>query len=145
MKKTVAAIILSVVLVSLFACGKKPIGEELAPRYGKFIINTTGFEKGTVRFFRHHFGGKDIVFLVARSEDGGFKTAFDACITCYPHRMGYRSEKGCVVCKYCNTAFSIENLDTGVGNCVPIKIPSRAEGETIVISQGDVEAGSKWF
>lgn len=145
MKKIVAAIILSVVLVSIFACGKKPRGEELAPRGGKFIINTAGFEKGTVRFFRHHFHDKDIVFLVARSEDGGYKTAFDACITCYPHRMGYRSEKGCVVCIYCNTAFKIESLDTGVGNCVPIKIPSSAKGETIVISQGDVEAGSKWF
>jgi uncharacterized membrane protein len=145
MIKFAAAIILSVVLVSISACGKKPRGEELVPRDGKFIINTTGFERGTVRFFRHHFGDKDIVFLVARADDGSFKTAFDACITCYPHHMGYRSEKGCVVCIYCNTAFNIDTLDTGVGNCVPIKIPSRGEGETIFISQGDVEAGSKWF
>ena len=145
MKKILAAIFLALILVSLFACERKPRGVELAPREGKFIINTAGFEKGTVRFYSHHFGGKDIVFLVARSEDGGFKTAFDACITCYPHRMGYRAEKGCVVCIYCNTAFRIDSLDTGVGNCVPIKIPSRVEGNNLIISQGDVEAGAEWF
>lgn len=144
MKKISTAIILSILLVSLFACGKKPMGEELAPRDGKFIINTVGFKKGTVRFFRHHFGGKDIVFLVARA-DNGFKTAFDACITCYPHHMGYRSEKGCVVCIYCDTAFNLETLDTGVGNCMPIKISSMLEDGNLVISQGDVEAGAKWF
>jgi len=145
MRKITPAIIVSIILLFLYACGNKPRGEELAPRNGRFIINTASFEKGTVRFFSHHFGGKDIVFLVARSEDGGFKTAFDACITCYPHHMGYRYEKGCVVCRYCNTAFSIENLDTGVGNCVPIKIPSRVEGGGLIISQGDVEAGAEWF
>ncbi len=145
MKKITTTIILSLVLVSLFACGKKSRGEEIAPRDGKFIINTASIEKGNVRFFSHHYGDKDIVFLVARSEDGEFKTAFDACITCYPHHMGYRTENGCVVCRYCNTAFSIENLDTGIGNCVPIKIPSKAEGGNLVISQSDVEAGAEWF
>jgi uncharacterized membrane protein len=144
MKNISTAIILSILLVSLFACGKKPTGEELTPRDGKFIINTIGFEKGTVRFYSHHFGGKDIVFLVAHAENG-FKTAFDACITCYPNHMGYRIEKGCVVCIYCDTAFNLENLDTGVGNCMPIKIPSRLDGGNLVITQGDVEAGAKWF
>lgn len=145
MMKLAATIFLSLILVSTFACGKKPRGEELVPRDGKFIIGTTGFYKGEVRFFSHHYKDKDIVFLVARSEDGGFKTAFDACITCYPHHMGYRSEKGCVVCIYCDTAFKIDSLDTGVGNCVPIKIPNKVEGETIVLTQSDVEAGAEWF
>ncbi len=145
MKKIAAAIILTVLVASLFACARKPKGEELTPVQGRFVIDARSFEKGEVRFYRHSYMGKEIGFLVARGEDGSFKTAFDACITCYPHRMGYRSEKGCVVCIYCNSVFRIEELDTGIGNCVPIKIPSRLEGDKLVISQSDVEEGIKWF
>jgi len=145
MKKFAYMLIISAVILSFPACSNKNKGEELVPAGGRFEINVSRLEKGGARFFRHRFKDKNIVFMVARAGNGELKAAFDACITCYPHRMGYMSEKGCVICRYCDTSFSIENIDTGVGNCVPIKIPSRLEGENLVISQSDIEAGAKWF
>jgi len=89
--------------------------------------------------------GKQVVFMVAKTRSGDIKTAFDACITCYPHRQGYRADPGCVVCRYCGTSFQIDDLDKGIGNCIPIAVPHDISGQNVIIRQSDIEAGSRWF
>ena len=96
-------------------------------------------------FFRYAAGGKEVVFLVAKDKNGDIKTAFDACITCYRHKQGYTQDADCVVCTYCGTTFDIEKLDKGLGNCVPIRIKHQLEGDTVTITQAEIEAGEKWF
>ena len=127
------------------ACGEKSKGEPVTPSGDVFTFDLRKIGKNEVKFFYYVYKDRAIKFLVARSESGEVKTAFDACITCYPHKMGYRQEKDCVVCIFCNTAFRIGVLDQGVGNCVPIKIPHSIEGDTLRISLKEIEEGYKWF
>lgn len=133
-------------LLTFTACtAKPPKGAPLTPENGVFRVDASGIGKGAVSFYRYPTGGKEVVFFVARSPRGDIKTAFDACITCYPHNMGYRLDGDCVVCVFCDTPFRIEDLDQGKGNCVPIKVEHRLEGGSVVIDQSAIESGAVWF
>lgn len=142
-----AALTLAALLAisGVHACTPKPKGELVSARDGAVSIDARQVGSGTVRFFSYPVGGKDVVFFVARSRSGEIRTAFDACVTCFPHHMGYRQEGDCLVCIFCNTSFRMDELDKGKGNCVPIKINNRLEGDKILIDQKDLEAGSAWF
>jgi uncharacterized membrane protein len=141
----IAAAAAALALLGFAACAQKPKGEQVTAKDGIIHIDARNIGKGEVRFFRFHAGNKDVMFFAARSGSGDIKTAFDACITCFPHRMGYRQEGDCLVCIYCNTPFHLKELDKGKGNCVPIRIKHRLEGDSILIDQKEVEAGSVWF
>lgn len=146
LKAGAVVVMLLLAVVSLIGCtANKPKGSPVVPEGGVFRIDASGIGRGEVRFFRYDTAGKGVVFLVARSPQGDIKTAFDACITCYPHKRGYRVEKDCVVCVFCDTPFRIEELDQGKGNCVPIKIEHTLEGSYVVIGRSDIEAGAAWF
>ncbi|MBI5696649.1 MAG: DUF2318 domain-containing protein [Nitrospirae bacterium] len=146
MGKGAAAVLLVIVLALFPACAaKKDKGEPVIPENGVFRIDASGIGKGEVRFFRYETVGKGVVFFVARSPQGDIKTAFDACITCYPHKKGYRQEEDCVVCIFCDTPFRIEELEQGKGNCVPIRIEHTLDGNAVVIERPAIEAGAAWF
>lgn len=100
-----STILLLSLAASLASCGGKTKGELVNPGGGVFTIDTAGIKKGDVRFFRREAGGKTVVFMVARDDFGEIKTAFDACITCYPHKQGYRHADGSVACIYCGNTF----------------------------------------
>jgi uncharacterized membrane protein len=140
-----AAAALSLFALGLSGCAGKPKGEGLAPRDGVFRVDARTIGAGEVKFFHYRSGGKYVVFLVARSDSGDIKAAFDACMTCYPHRMGYRQDGDSVVCNFCGNRFRLEELNKGIGNCVPISINYRMEGSDVIIDQNDIMAGSAWF
>lgn len=136
------------VTLSLFltACGKSPAkGEPIMPRDGVFTIDASAIDKGGLKFFRYDVGRKSVVFMVAKTKTGEIKTAFDACITCYPHMKGYRFESGRVVCVYCGTPFEFDELGRGKGNCIPIQIEHNLDGSTILIEKSIIESGARWF
>jgi uncharacterized membrane protein len=141
-----AALAVLIAAVMLSACqdsSSKGLG--IVPQGGEFRINASGFKPGEVRFFRYPVGKKTVIFLVAMTKDREFKTAFDACITCYPHKKGYKCETGRVVCVNCGTAFELDELGVGKGNCVPIQIKHTLEGKDILINRTTIEAGARWF
>ena len=127
------------------ACAKKQKGEPVTPKDGSFSIDVSGIKKGEVRFYRYLAGDKAVVFFVARTSSGDIKTAFDACVTCYPNKMGYRQAGSRVECIFCDTAFDIDDIDKGEGNCYPIKIEHLVEGGRVIISQAEIEKGASFF
>jgi uncharacterized membrane protein len=129
----------------LTACSGAPKGEAVLPKDGVFSFDARNFAAGEVKFYRYEAGGKRVTFFIARAPSGEIRTAFDACVTCYPYRMGYKAKEGCVVCANCDTVFKLDELGTGKGNCIPIAIPHRLEGDTLTISLKDIEVGAKWF
>jgi len=130
----------------LFACTQgHEKGTIIEPQGDVFRIDASGIMPGDVKFYRYTVGKRTVVFLVARTNDGQLKTAFDACITCYPHRKGYACESGRVVCVYCGTAFELEELGVGRGNCVPIQIKHTIDGNDVIIDRSTIEAGARWF
>jgi len=113
---------------------------------GMVRIDISGITPGETKFYRYEpDGGGTSVFMVARTRKGDIKAAFDACVTCYPHRKGYRAEEDCVVCAYCDTKFSLDELGTGKGNCIPVELKFVMEGDDVVIRETDLVAGSRYF
>jgi len=138
-----AALLVSAILVACTESSKK--GRIIEPQGDVFRIDVSATKPGDVKFYRYPVGKRTVVFLVARTNDGELKTAFDACITCYPHKMGYVCESGRVVCVYCGTAFELEELGVGKGNCVPIQIKHTLDGNDVIIDRSAIEAGARWF
>ena len=136
---------ISALLAILCSCSAPPKGQLVLARDGVVSIDTRALARGQARFYHYNKDGKDIVFFVARPDTGEVKVAFDACVTCYPNKKGYRLEAGSVVCIHCGTAFKIDELDVGKGNCIPIKIRHTTRGDTVLIDQKDIEAGACWF
>ncbi|MBR9682676.1 MAG: DUF2318 domain-containing protein [Candidatus Aenigmarchaeota archaeon] len=101
---------------------------------------------GTAKFYEHQSGGTTITFFVVKASDGTIKTGFDACDVCYSTKKGYRQEGEYMVCNNCGNKYPIVELGTEnkrPGGCWPGYLPSRIEGENIVIQNSDLEEG-KW-
>ncbi len=130
----------------MYGCSSGKVkGTTVTPDDGLFRIDASGISPEEVRFFNYAADGKSVVFFLARTRDGDIRTAFDACITCYPYKRGYRCEEGRVVCVQCNTAFGLDELSRGKGNCVPIAIEHTLDGETVVIDKSIIISGARWF
>ena len=143
--RAVLAGALLVAALSVSACGREPKGEPVTPKDGVFAIDEHGVAPGQVRFYRYDTGGKSIVFFVARGSGGGIRTAFDACRSCYPKKLGYRAGDGSVTCVACGMVFKLDELEKGEGGCVPVSLPSNVSGGRVVIEQKDVESGAPFF
>ncbi len=108
------------------------------------VVDATALKLEAPLFFTYQYQGKDISFFVIKIDDN-ILSFFDACVTCYPHKRGYRYEDGFVVCRACNQRFSVYKLEKGMGSCYPIKIAGRMENGKYLIPIATIEAGAKWF
>jgi len=128
-------------------CGERPPkGTPVSARDGVVRIDAATIKPGETRFFRYEpKDGGLAVFMVARTDSGAIKAALDACITCYPHGMGYTAEDGCVICAYCGTRFDIDELGTGKGNCIPVELAFEPDGSDVIIREPDLRAGMGYF
>ena len=91
------------------------------------------------------YGGAE--FFVVRSGDS-VKTAFDACDVCYRAKKGYSQKGRDMVCNNCDNHYAISSLGTENlrgGGCWPGYLPSKTEGDYLVIKISDLEAGSYRF
>jgi len=77
--------------------------------------------------------------------DTGVQSYFDACASCYPHKLGYGCEDGSVVCRNCGQRFSIHKLEKGLGGCYPIKLEGRTENDKYLIPRASLEAEAGKF
>jgi len=125
---------------------ERPSGEPVTPKDGVVRIDVSPIKPGETRFYQYEpKGGGIAVFMLARTDAGAIKAAFDACITCYPHNMGYRASDGCVVCAYCGTTFRLDELGTGKGNCIPVELAFEQDGDYVVIKESDLREGMSYF
>jgi len=77
-------------------------------------------------------------FFIIKIDDD-ILSFLDACVTCYPHKQGYRYEDGVVVCRAGNQRFPVYKLEKGIGNCYPIKIAGRVENGKYLIPRSSLE------
>ena len=99
-------------------------------------------------FHSHNSGGVDIEYFVVKADDGSIKTAFNACDVCYRAKKGYSQKGGDMVCNNCGNHYAIAGLGTKNlrgGGCWPGYLPSKIEGEYLVIQRADLEAGKYRF
>jgi uncharacterized membrane protein len=102
------------------------------------VVDVTALKQEVPQFFTYQYQGKNINFFVIKIDDN-ILSFLDACVTCYPHKQGYRYEDGVVVCRACNQRFPVYKLEKGIGNCYPIKIAGRMENGKYLIPRSSLE------
>lgn len=140
----------AVILLALYSCSKKP-EYPASPEQGDVIkINLKGLKEGEPLFLSLPYNSKRIDFFVFRI-NGKVQSYFDACIKCYPKKLGYRMEGlrtpregGSLICKACGVRYPIDGLK-GVGSCYPIGLEGRVEGENYIIEKETVIKGWRYF
>jgi uncharacterized membrane protein len=133
-----ALLSLLVVLALVSSCSRQPrypapplIGQDVA-------IDLAALEENVPRFFTYRFSGRNISFFVLRLQNKTL-SFLDACVSCYPRKLGYRYEDGFVHCRSCDTTFSVFKLEQGFGGCYPIKVKGRVENGRYLISLAELQ------
>jgi uncharacterized membrane protein len=100
------------------------------------------------KFYDYTVDGTTVSFFVVKAADGSIKTAFDACDVCYSSRKGYRQEGNVMVCNNCGNRYPISGLGTENlrgGGCWPGYLPSKIEGDNLIIKTSDLKKGEYRF
>ncbi|HUI68002.1 MAG TPA: Fe-S-containing protein [Nitrospirota bacterium] len=136
--------VVSLVLFILPACSRQasyPSPMRIGP---DIVIDTSVLQIGVPKFYTYLFQGKRVNFFVVKMEDRTL-SFLDACVSCYPHKKGYRCEDNAVICRNCNVRLPISKLEKGIGNCYPIKIEGRMEKGMYLISADILEKAANKF
>jgi len=119
---------------------------------GSFLKNNEEFKiplsdiSENAKWYEYESSGVAIRFFAVKASDGSIKTAFDACDVCYRYKKGYRQEGDYMVCNNCGRRFLINNLGTenkNIGGCWPGYLPSKIDGQYLIIKTSDLENG-RW-
>lgn len=98
------------------------------------------------KWYEYDASGTKVKFFVVKANDGTVKTAIDACDVCYDTKKGYSQDGEYMVCNNCGNRYLISELGTKNkegGGCWPGYLPSKIEGDNVIIKQSDLE-NEKW-
>jgi uncharacterized membrane protein len=148
-KLTVVSVVAALVLVAgVLTVGAFSLGkyEKVNASNGAVTIPVAKLADGKAHFYKFEDGGKEITFFAVKAADGSYKTAFDACDSCYKSKKGYEQAGDKMNCKNCNQKFAINRLGpNATGGCNPGYLPLQMSGKTISISVADLKAGAHYF
>lgn len=131
-------------LTAVSSCTRQPLHPAPPQSEGNISIDVAALPLEIPQFYTYRSGDKKVNFFVIRMHDKVL-SFLDACVSCYPHKRGYAHRDGRVICRKCNTDFSIYTLEKGVGGCYPIKLQGRTEGGMFLIPIAAVEAEAGKF
>jgi len=109
---------------------------------GSLSIPLSQVSDGDLHRFAAREAGTDIRFLVYKKPDGKVVALFDACQICGP--VGFFRGPNGLVCKNCSAPINGQSVGTP-GGCNPVPLRSTADGNSIVIQEADLGAGTKLF
>lgn len=136
-------LLLGAVSGSAFSLGKY---EKLKSNGTAVTIPVARLADGKAHFYRFDDGGKEINFFAVKAADGSYKTAFDACDSCYKSKKGYEQQGDKMNCKNCNQKFAINRLGpNATGGCNPGYLSSKLSNNNIMIQVADLKAGARYF
>jgi uncharacterized membrane protein len=96
-------------------------------------------------WFEYDIGGAAVRFFAVLDSSGNVRTAFDECPICYEGRMGFRQEGAVMMENCCEMPFPIDGIAPGGEGCHPEHLPSRLQGDRVLISKSDLSAGAWLF
>ncbi|HET7453569.1 MAG TPA: Fe-S-containing protein [Thermoanaerobaculia bacterium] len=142
-----AALSAAILVVLTVSFVRAEAGRKLSPAAaatiagGEIRIPVASVSDGHLHRFTAEVGGHATRFLVIRSGKE-IKTAFDACQICGTE--GYNEVGANVVCLHCDANMNIPTIGKP-GGCNPMPLPSRVEGDAVVIREADLAAESGQF
>lgn len=134
--------ILVIVVVGFFMMGGGSTGNVVS---AEGVVKIPLSDISSKAEFYEHEGTK---YFVVQASDGSVKTAFDACDVCYRSGKGYRQEGSDMICNNCGNYYPISGLGTenlAGGGCWPGYLPSKVEGDNLIIKKSDIENGRYRF
>jgi uncharacterized membrane protein len=99
---------------------------------------------GKPRFYSVSLDGTKVKFFLVRV-NGEPQSYFDACLSCYQRKQGFREEEGYMICKSCSVKYPVEELRTGIGGCYAIRLPGSVHQGSYSITREALKAGAKYF
>jgi high-affinity iron transporter len=117
------------------AAAAPPGAELLFTQAGAVRIQVSQVSDGNLHFFETRDGGSTVRFIVIKKPDG-WGVALDACRIC--GWAGYRQEGQNVICRNCSSAIYVPTIGDA-GGCNPVGVPSRMDGDTIVIDVASLQ------
>jgi len=140
------AFILASVLLSLLfvSCQRQATYPPALQSGTDVVIEVSSLQPEVPQFYTYRFQGRSINFFLLKMQDKVL-AFLDACASCYPRKQGFRYEKGCVSCRYCNMQFPVLKLEKGFGGCFPIKLEGRIENGQFRIPVTTLETAADKF
>jgi len=137
------ALLVGAISVFAFSFGKY---ETVKESNGTIALPVAKLSDGKSHFYKFEGGGKEITFFAVKASDGSYKTAFDACDSCYRSKKGYEQQGEKMNCKNCNQKFAINRLGpNATGGCNPGYLPHQQNGGTVTIKASDLRDGARYF
>jgi uncharacterized membrane protein len=136
--------LLLLLLTAICSCSQQPLYLPPTLSGSDVSVDVASLRNEVPIFFTYRTNNKNVNFFVLRL-NGKILSFFDACITCYPKKQGYRNEEAGVACRACNMHFSIYKLEKGIGGCYPIKLEGRTDKGKYLISIAALEKMSDKF
>ena len=113
---------------------------------GLVVLDVSDLEPNGVRFFRFlNSGNQEVKFFVGRDENQTIQVAFDANEICYKTKRGYTHQDDWLVCKKCEKAFRLSEVNAGGGGCKPVPVVHRVDGQKLILTESDILAGWRYF
>jgi uncharacterized membrane protein len=113
---------------------------------GTVTVPVAKLADGKARFYKFEADGKEITFFAVKAADGSYKTAFDACDSCFKSKKGYEQQGDKMNCKNCNQKFAINRLGpNATGGCNPGYLPHKSVGNSLSINASDLKDGARYF
>jgi high-affinity iron transporter len=109
---------------------------------GQVTIPLSKVSDGDLHRFQAKENGVEVRFFLYQKPDGKIATVFDACEIC--GAVGFYKAGNGVICKNCAAPINPQSVGTA-GGCNPIPLKATLTGDSIMIQEADVAAGSRPF
>ncbi len=147
MKKSLIIFIITIALIAVTFFVYKGTTEEVIKEEKVIQISLSEISE-QARWYEYKSENTHIKYFAVKASDGSIKTAFDACDVCFRSKNGYSQDGDFMVCNNCGNRYPISGLGTenkAGGGCWPGYLPSKVEGENLMIKQSDLEKGGYGF
>lgn len=108
------------------------------------VIDIKGLKEDTPVFYELKVDGRDVRFFVLKLGER-VESYLDACMKCYPHKMGFKTEGFRLICRYCGVEYPLDTLRSGIGSCYPIPLEGRQESDKYLISLESLKEAKRYF
>jgi uncharacterized membrane protein len=105
----------------LVSCARQPVYPAPLLKGTEVAVDVKTLRPERPVFFTYRYHGKNINFFVLKIHEEVL-SFLDACMSCYPEKLGYRVDDAAITCKECNVRYSLPNIVKGFGSCLPIRI-----------------------
>jgi uncharacterized membrane protein len=113
---------------------------------GEYIhVDMNDLQADVPKFYSYRYQGTNINFFIVKSE-GKVLSFLDACMKCYPKKLGFTADNGSVICRSCDERYPVSEIEKGFGSCYPVRLAGNAEGDRYLISLAEIErVGERFF